>query len=188
MNKTSLIVVAVVLIGAGAWYMMSSNDTGTEVTDSSVESTSEAETGTVAGKRSMRDLMAMDTPQMCTFNHETEAAASAGTVYTANGKMRGDFNSATDAGNVESHMIMDGGHMYMWSSAMPQGMKMAVDQNARAGTGAGASQGQMVDYNQALDYNCQPWSADASMFIRPGGVEFMDMSAMMKGIQMPMPQ
>ena len=49
-----------------------------------------------------------------------------GVVYTADGKVRGDFNTKADEGTpTESHMIQDGEFGYIWSGN--QGTKIKVD-------------------------------------------------------------
>src|SRR5262245_57043103 len=60
--------------------------------------------------RSLRQLVALGTPQKCTFSSDYDGGRSEGTVYIANGMMRGDYTSKVDSSgtDISSHMILDG--------------------------------------------------------------------------------
>ena len=57
---------------------------------------------------SMKELIASNISQKCTFTSSTETSQSHGDVYVANGKMRGDFESTIKASGkvMKSHMAM----------------------------------------------------------------------------------
>jgi hypothetical protein len=64
--------------------------------------------------------------------------------------------------------------MFVWSGN--QGAKMdmkMLDQNADA------NQKGSVDLNQDVDYTCKDWTKDASKFVVPTTVTFVDIAAMM---------
>jgi hypothetical protein len=73
-------------------------------------------------------------------------------------------------------MISDGKTMYVWSSALPQGFKMPAP---TPGMAPQPDTSQAKIYTQNVDYNCSPWTADASEFALPAGVTFADLSSMM---------
>ncbi len=168
MNKTSIaIVLAVVLIAAGALYFTRGGK-GDSMMQANTESKSMG---------SIKDLMARGSSE-CTVSNKVANSESSGTVYVGNGKMRGDFKSVTvnPAMTIESHMISDGEYIYSWSSAMPQGVKMAV---AATQSGQPTGQNQQDFYNSQVDYDCNSWRVDESKFEVPSDVTFMDMSSMM---------
>lgn len=122
---------------------------------------------------SLKELFAQGKSQKCTFSHDGSGVGSSGTVYIASGKMRGDFNSTVDGKTVESHMIVNGDTAYIWSSSMPQGIKMQFDAAAQAGQGNSGA----VNPDQRFGYDCSGWSADQSLFSLPSGITFTDLGA-----------
>ena len=126
--------------------------------------------GTFSG--SMKDLVAKNQSVKCTFNHSTDIDTSSGTVYVAGGKIRGDFDiKAKQAlGTFQAHMITDGEYSYVWSSLIAQGFKMPITNSSGQAASAPASG---VDYNQSLDYACEPWNVDSSVFAIPTEISFM---------------
>lgn len=122
---------------------------------------------------SMKDLIARGGDYKCTFSHSTDVSDSSGTVYVSGQKMRGDFtsNEKVSGTTSESHMINDGEFSYVWSSAMPMGLKMKITND----TTAGADTTSGVDVNQKLDYSCEKWNGDASQFSLPASVNFTEL-------------
>jgi hypothetical protein len=132
-------------------------------------------------KGSIADIVAHGGSVACTISHAGKEQTQ-GTIYAASGKVRGDFTAQGTKGPVESHMFSDGTTMYVWSSARPQGIKMAIPAGGKPPAGPpGNSQTQL--YNETVDYSCAPWSVDATKFVLPQNVSFMDMSAMMGAIK-----
>ena len=170
-----IIVIIVVIIG----IVLFTRSGGDVVTKDSTATVSQSERTSTA--QSLKDLIAANRPQQCTVTTSTDAGESTGTVYVAGGKMRGDFSVRTNNVSVASHMISDGSTNYIWTDGQPQGFKMSLEESATAGTGtAGASEYQAFDYNAALNYKCESWSGDQSLFALPSGVTFVDMKAMME--------
>jgi hypothetical protein len=137
-------------------------------------------------KGSIGDIVAKGGSVTCAIAHAGKEQAQ-GTIYASGGKVRGDFTAQGAKGPIESHMFSDGTTMYVWSSARPQGIKMAVPASGKspAGTPPAAPPGnaQTQLYNESVDYSCAPWTADASKFVLPQNVSFMDVGAMMGGMK-----
>lgn len=169
MNKNLIygVVGAVVILVLG-YFIISNTSSGQNPNGAPTIQTEGASSGTLASLMSMGSVK-------CDVTNTQAGAQSSGTVYVGGGKMRGDFTSQTSAGAVTSHMISDGTNVYVWSSAMPQGIKMTVAATAKPGNA------QATMYNQNVSYTCSPWSVDASQFILPAGVTFSDMTSMMQG-------
>jgi hypothetical protein len=127
------------------------------------------------GKGSLRSLLAMTKDTMCTYSGTSAGTTVSGTMYLSGGMMRGDFvTTSQSSGSVDSHMIKNGDTMFVWSGN--QGAKMdmkMLDQNADA------NQKGSVDLNQDVDYTCKDWTKDASKFVIPTTVTFVDIAAMM---------
>jgi hypothetical protein len=122
------------------------------------------------------ELVARGGSWTCNVSRVTGNEQTQGTLHVGGGKMRGDFTAQSPKGPIESHMISDGKTMYVWSSARPQGFKMAAPAAGKAGPPANS---QAKLYNQNVDYACSPWTVDAAEFELPAGITFADMSAVM---------
>ena len=129
---------------------------------------------------SLRALMNFANNQHCTFS-DTESA-SEGEVYVGNGKMRGNFETTSDSEVLNSHMISDGTNMYVWFDGAEEGFTASLsDIEAMSDSFAGSGQ-KTVDFDQQVDYDCNPWAVDNTVFNLPGGIEFKDFGAMMGGL------
>lgn len=165
MNKTIIGVVVAVLIVVGGLFIFKGGDKTTEVAN--IEKSSPS---------SMKELLAMNKSQKCTFNDTVETSSNSGTTYFANGQMRGDFVSVTSAGTFTSHMILKGDDMYIWEDVTGQGFKA----KATSMTGESAKNSGTPDMDKKVDYECEDWSGDASQFELPD-MKFIDVSAMLQG-------
>lgn len=144
----------------------------------------EAQQNGIASLRSMKELMDSRATETCKFTSLSSENDTDGVVYVSGGMLRGDFvstmKSATGGRVVESHMLVDSSYVYIWSqSNSGVGMKislaaMADGQAAQGGAGGLA----LFDISRKLDLHCDPWSKNSSLFVRPKGVSFQDMSGM----------
>ena len=154
-------VVAVVLVLAGAWSYFGGGAGGP------------ASVGNAGTQMSLKDLLAQGGSQKCAFSSVTDSFESSGTVYVADGQMRGDFTSVTGGQPVMSHMVVTDNTSYVWTDNYQQGMMMSFDAMT-----AGQESGQSaVDPNALADYSCEPWEADAGIFVLPDGIYFLDIDS-----------
>lgn len=131
---------------------------------------------------SWMDLVKRGGTYVCEVDHSSAVDISSGMVYVSGTDVRGDFSSKTAAGVVESSMLKKGDMVYVWGGGMPQGVKMqATMMEGSSGASTGTS-GQAVDAKQEYGWNCTPTAPDASKFVVPKTIEFMDVSAMMQGM------
>ena len=122
----------------------------------------------------LRGLLSLGSSQKCTFTDATNPTASSeGTVYVAQGQLRGDFTSVVSGVAIESHMIVLGSTSYEWTDAATGGFKMALAtiENQQA---PGPNQG--FNPNKSVDYSCTGWSTNASVFALPVGIQFSNMT------------
>lgn len=132
------------------------------------EQTQEAQAGSYTG--SLADLAKRGGSWKCTVDSSTAQAASSGIVYVSGDMVRGDFTSTIQGyGSVGSHLLVNDGYSYSWSSMMPQGIKTKVTTTGDGGT---ATSGSGADVNHSYSYDCAPWTADASLFTVPTDVTF----------------
>lgn len=193
MNKTYLLGVgAVVAIAVVAGLALTSTKEEPENgAESMTERMSEKMSGKMSMKHSLKDFLGMGDTLKCTYSSTDENATTEGITYVANGKVRSDSTTTpTKTGTaMSSYSIIDGEYMYSWGSEMPEGMKMKLDAMTEMGnmtkpeTGADAQPPkEVVAYDEALDYDCEAWSVDASLFVPPSNITFTDYSEMMKGM------
>lgn len=171
-NRIVVGIVVVIVVIAGVFLMTRNKGQNTEVA-SNTEATSQASaTSTQTG--SIKSLIAAGKSQKCTYSVEKDGASSEGTIYVGNGKMRGDFTTSSMAG--QSHMIIEGTTMYMWSDDGKMAFKMAFDPNAVAANANTNTQTQQpADIDQNYDFDCEGWSVDNSKFELPSGVTFNEL-------------
>lgn len=165
MNKVYIYIFVTLLLlggGVGAYFLLSNKTQVPVNTDNQIQQTQ------TTTKKSLKDLLGLNSAQKCTF---TGPDGSSGTVYLANGKMRGDFTSVTDSETINSHMIVDGQTSYVWMDGQNMGFQMDIDPNDSS-TDIRA-QGQ-VDINAEVEYDCTDWMANASSFSLPADVKFSD--------------
>lgn len=172
MNKTlaysivGIIVVAgiVAFIAKGPKTIVkNSGDTGTN-TETPVETTK--------SQKSIKELLASNSPTQCTFRIKVDNSESTGSVFIADNKMRGEFSSTTSGKTYSSRLIIDNGIMYSWMDGQKTGVKLAVN-------GKGQIGGNNIDANTKLDSECQPWTINTSIFLLPAGITFTDLNAML---------
>ncbi len=176
-NKAILAIIGVLVIAAGVYYFTSKNS-GNEV-DSNSQSGQGMSTETNVENSSIKELLANGKTQMCKFSVVEEGAAANGTVYVSNGKMRGDFTGASEAGATQvSHMIHDGSYSYVWVDGMDGGFKMAIN---AADAPDSSPNNQVVDQNKNFEFNCERWTEDSSKFELPQGVTFSEMPTIPAG-------
>ena len=127
---------------------------------------------------SLSRLIGLGQSVQCAYQTTDENGAQSGTFYLANQKMRGEIQVTSREGTYPMNMLNDGTWQYMWGGPMGdnQGMKISTAA-ARSGHAPGGHQG--PDVNKEMDYQCKPWSTDASKFELPRNVQFMEMGSIM---------
>lgn len=180
----------------GVWYfsgldtaMQGTSEKQVSSADNQLQATANPEL--LKGKDSLLSLFKLGKSMECSFSFSAEGMKGEGTSFFADGYVRVDSLYSGDTVGSEplaSYMIQDTNSklMYMWSSAMPQGMKMTIpdeadtkaDQPDIPKTPAGTPL--TMDMDTDVQYDCKPWNPDRSVFIPPADVEFMDMDSMMK--------
>ena len=167
-NILITVIVGIVLVAGGIVVSTRKNTTSVSPVDSEARTVSQEKQEVVAA--SMKDLVAKNKPLKCTFTQKTDMSTSEGTLYIAEGKVRGDFDISSSGQSFKAYMITDGTSSFVWSSILPQGFKVPL-QNASNQASTQPTQG--VDYNQVLDYDCSSWVVDSAVFIPPTNVTFI---------------
>jgi hypothetical protein len=173
MNKKLIwIILAIIVIALIAYFTMNRQPDNASTGNNSVKSQSV--------KQSLKDLLTAGQSVKCEFNN-TEAK-SAGTVYIADKKVRGDFSTMIDNKAMTSHMITDNDTSYIWTEGQTSGFKMTLSKEDKAELNDQAKQNQGIDPDEKMDYQCSPWSASNDSFKLPSDVEFKDFSALIPAV------
>jgi hypothetical protein len=175
----SIAVVILLLVGGGVAYKMmksstSSATTQASVTESNVSPTAPAST-TQNVEGTMKDLMTAGKSEVCTYSNAVNGTTVNGKLYVTSGKMRGDFASV-NSGNketVNSHILInDMQTAYAWTDLSNRGVKIAISAATATASNSGSP-----DMNQKVQFSCQGWTPDDSMFTVPTTVTFYSMKA-----------
>lgn len=179
-SKLILIIVLIAVLVGGVYYFSKSDEpadnTGSMEQEEQIETaTPTPETANDAGLAQAFAGGSWKCDVVSSAQVGAGQADSSGTVYISDGKIRADFSSNTEMGNVKSSMIADGGYIYTWSSMIPQGFKAKITEEGEAqevlfGIQAGAG----IEPDSGYQYSCQQASVDASLFAVPADVDFIE--------------
>ena len=178
MNKTLLGVIGgAVVIGVVIFLVIGGGDKNGEQ-KAGDESSEQEQKMMQDGPKSLKELMALNAKQKCEFNDQTNVHSTEGVVYFDNGRMRGNFAAQSDSGAVNSHMIVKDNEVYVWEDGLGSAFKMSLSNVSDQDNGDSKS----VDLDEKVDYRCEDWKVDSSVFDLPSGVDFQDFSAMMEAV------
>jgi hypothetical protein len=185
----AIIIIAAIILGGGAGTYKAVQkskekkaqmEANTEVTASSTDNASVMASSTtrleVKNRGTLRALIAQNKNLICTVKSDATTGSAEGTVYLSGTDMRGDFVLKNSGSTVNSHMIKLGSTMYAWSDG-GQGVKMDVTASANSNAGVKSATG----LDESYSYECKDWSKDASQFVIPTTVTFIDVNAMING-------
>lgn len=185
MNRNWLIgIIIVVLVILGIWYFAGSGSmstTGDNAT--STATTTGSTTGTTGGTQSsstgntntFRSIFSQDGNTECVYD-AVGATTAHNIIRIADGKMYGEFRTATASGSAGTFMIYSGGTLYVWREGASTGKKTTIrsiadlpeaipaDLSSDAILGASGSNN--------VGWNCHPWAKDANQFSIPTYVKF----------------
>jgi len=180
-----LALLGIVVVGAGA-YLITNKTSETPTNETSSGENMEM-TGSSDFTGNITDLLSLGGNMQCTFSSmDTDVGSSvSGMFYIAdNGnKVNGDFTVDPGEGDVmQGHVIRDGQYNYVWTSAMDTGFKFEISEESNSLFGDIAEEEATdtgINDNTQVDFDCDNWTVDNSMFVPPAGVEFSDFSSMM---------
>jgi hypothetical protein len=173
----AIVIVLLLLVIGGTFFLSQKSSSKTTGAEEKTETTQQgnqiAKPEGVQG--SIKSLLASGKTNTCTFSKTTNDVTIKGTVYTGNGKVREDFSSTAANSTMNGHMIVDGKIGYMWNDAM-KGQGYKFDMTAGQPTSSTSGKSQVPDINQDINFSCQGWTLDASVFALPTDVTFTSFS------------
>ncbi|MBU3978486.1 hypothetical protein KJ980_08040 [Patescibacteria group bacterium] len=177
MNKKNLIMFAVLIlavVGIIVFYSFPKYSSKTQIVDQKTRTESQIDQSNTGNKieATLKSLLSNGKSLKCTFSSDSKDYPVRGTVYTGNGKVRQDFQS--NAGGMTIHLIVDNSNSYMWTDGDTQGFKFAIDQapTVQPSNGFTQSWSQSPDINKSMNFSCQDWRMDNSLFTLPSNVTF----------------
>ena len=177
-KKIGGIIAAVVVIALlGFIFMNRLNKTAPAVVTQTSPTPAAQTTVAVAHKAetvqgTMKSLITAGKSEVCTYTNGINDTTVNGTMYVSGGKMRGDFTAVNVGKNekVNSHMIVtDAQTAYAWTDLTNRGMKISL--TTTTATSAAANSGS-PDLNKQVQFSCQAWTPDSSLFVTPSNVTF----------------
>jgi len=175
-------VVVVLVVGVGAYLVVGRSETENPetVTPNLSNDMQRAPDEAIEETTSLRDMISEGQNQLCTFSDSETGGV--GTVFIGDGNIRGDFQSDIDDAATVAHLVvLNSEDAYVWMEGQTQGYKASMSELTDLSNAAGGDKS--LDVNKAVDYECYPWTPDASQFELPDTVDFQDMSAMMEGAE-----
>jgi len=163
MKKNILIVVGLALVvGLGGWWFVNDNK-NIELVEVSIQEDSNTETVNMADTR-------------CTFTQTVSGVESSGIVHMSGDRVQGKFSSEVVAlgASIESNMLHLDGWVYSWSSMSDQGFKSASSLDLTSEKEDLITEAFAVPEGVELEYHCEPWQVDQSIFILPISINFIE--------------
>ena len=127
MKKLAPIFLVLVIIGLGAGAFFATKKSTPQVSNNQAAPTTvqqPTETKAESAQGSLKSLLTMGKTAKCTFSNKTESANVDGTVYVANGKMRGDFKTTYGKNTSSGHIIVDSKDPEKAESLMKEAKKL----------------------------------------------------------------
>lgn len=178
-------VVVAILIAIGAGVLVMGRRNSQPVTTSKNELLEDENVNLGSQRTTLKSLLNTGTDQVCTFSDPD--SGSTGNIYLGGGQARAEFETPTDTGDLfASNMISDGTTMYIWFEGQNTGFTASLesfdDLPSSAASGGTATEGvsEGVNVNREVDYSCDPWTVEETMFEVPTDIKFVDYSSMIE--------
>ena len=172
---------------------------GVKDNNSATTTPSEPQEESATSSFSLRDLIAKNIPQKCTWSNNTDGVQSNGTIVISGKKFKQDTNVKQDGFDYIGHTVSDGTYLYTWqdntnkdSPNVAIKMKLDIMDDTPEGDDSPASSPsdakETVNLDQEYQYNCAPTVVSESDFQPPKDIEFADYSQFLEDIQSSIPK
>lgn len=178
-NKQAIIgIIAafIILVGAGGAFLYSKSSP--KSTDSNT--TKALDQKNTSAKNNILGLLKSGKTQKCTFSSEDPNSGSTErTVYLTGNQMRSDISMTINGKSSAINMIRNGNDTYIWGSSIPNnmGIKMTISQDDLISDTASKN---YLDVTQKVDYKCESWTVNSTVFSLPTNIKFSDISGVMQ--------
>lgn len=176
MKKTkylSLLVVATLFLSA----------CGKEKVNEGMDVNKENNQTEVSEKKSLKELLSLGTAQKCTFEMNNEEGLTKGEILIKGDKFKQSTEITINEEVMKVYSISDGEYFYSWNDAIKgSGSKMKIDKETQP-TSEGEVKQEKIDWEEKLDYKCNPATLTDTDLALPADIEFVDLSEMMNNLQ-----
>lgn len=175
-TKTITIAVAILIVAILGYVALQPGKTDTVVnTAPGPQGTDQQETEQSAGKKmAFSQFMKQGGSYKCTVYQYVNDSSTQGIVYLNDGLMRGEYSTTVQGKNIDATVIVRDGYAHTWTSmSSTMGFKSKIVEDPETGS-AGTTGTYSYSADQIGDYDCQPWTADASLFVLPAEVSFKE--------------
>ncbi|MFA5749752.1 MAG: hypothetical protein WC895_00825 [Candidatus Shapirobacteria bacterium] len=138
---------------------------------------------------SLKDLIAKNIPQKCTWQGQEEDTKISGEILISGKKFKQIAIIKNEEGEMKMNSISDGQYIYSWSDQSAAGnfaMKFKIDDTQKDASNTSVSN-QQVDMNQKQQFKCSPTIVSDADFTLPQGVEFTDYSELLDQMKSSLP-
>lgn len=177
MNKAIWIIVIIVL--AVVAFMVFRPDSTEDTSSTATTTTTTTGTNNTSNTTGMKSTLGgiFDAPGSyeCKYEQVSPTLRATNVIYVADGKLRGEFRSATATTTTLSMVVYDGVNLYVWNEGQPTGkisqpktiadLPSAIPEDITSGRILGTS-------SNNVSWDCHAWSKDASKLVRPSYVKF----------------
>lgn len=180
MSQTKIIalVVGLLVVGGGGYMLLGSDRNASQnEMDSDSQETSES-----SGKKmAFSQFLKQGGAYKCTVHQNINDTDTHGVTYINNGMVKGEYETNIDAGgqsmSMTAYVVVRDGYTYSWTSFAPDmGFKAKVVESAPSSGSQETSGNYSFNADDVGDYECESWSADASVFALPSGVTFTEVN------------
>lgn len=190
MNRNSITGTLVLLIIAiaGIWYYSSQkvsplvnilNTEQTNPTKTEAAVTAKSNTSKAAPKpqspNTFRSIFTQTGSHQCSYAGVKDSVQYRDEIYIADGKMRGEFRSTSNAGGSSQLMIYDKGYLYVWKEGTTNGTRTAIKSVADlpATIPKDLTGGSILGSgSNSIGWDCHAWLKDPAMLAVPAYVKF----------------
>jgi hypothetical protein len=172
MTKTIIAVLIIAGLGVGAYVAFKPQETIAPQVSGQNE-TVQTENVPEGKKMAFSEFMKQGGSYSCTVSQEVQNTTAQGTVYISEGNLRGDFTTSFNGTKMNLSTIVRDGYSYTWSSLMPNsGFKVKVATPNEVDSKAPSEATYSFNADTIGEYDCDPWTPDASKFAIPTSVTF----------------
>ena len=176
-NKQAIVGIAIavlIILGAAGAYLINANK-GQDRAPQQTTTTREAPQKSTTAGTSLIDLLKSDESTQCNFNYDDGDGSTAGVVYIHNSRMRADVSSLIDGVESEINMVRKDNLNYIWGTSFPENTGL-VFESELDDLETNEQYQNYFDFERQVDYNCQSWTVEESIFETPDNVKFSDLS------------
>lgn len=169
------IIIFLLVAGAFIYFVMQKTDTFLKDQQLAKLENKETPTPAITGNengKSLRDFFASTETISC--NYKNDAGKSSGKIQVAGSKLHGEFMTELAGISQTSNLVSDGKLVYIWVEGDKTGFKIPLT-DIKAADPKNSSNKEL-DLDKKIDYTCEPWNVDQSVFNIPKEVTFTDLS------------